>query len=163
MHPFFKIFLCEYYMLFSFPGQDTNKPRLNCPIVACNSTAETKLNNISNTEQTFFQGFRKRYLNSIELISTVVHVSCDFMTVCLKTSRNVSLPYFVVSYCSYRFDTSLSIFPLCFRYIYFHCKVIIDGSNNSSFYLSRKMYHTLFQVSDVLLALIFSQKKKLLS
>ena len=74
------IFLCEYYVLFSFSGQDAKMPRLNCPIIACNSMRKQNLAifQTQSTEWKFFQGFGKRYLNSIELASTVVHVSKDF-------------------------------------------------------------------------------------
>ena len=37
-------------------------------------------------------GFGRKHLNTIELASCVVYVICGFTTLCLKTTRNFSLP-----------------------------------------------------------------------
>ena len=80
-------------------------------------------------------------LNTIQLVSTVVHMFCGLMTVCLNTPRNFSLSlktlwrYILLLHCSYAFDRLPSIFSLCFRCIYFHSiffKIITDAKKNSS-------------------------------
>ena len=80
-------------------------------------------------------------LNTSQLVSTVVHMFCGLMTVCLNTPRNFSLSlktlwrYILLLHCSYAFDSLPSIFSLCFRCIYFHSiffKIITDAKKNSS-------------------------------